>query len=92
MENFSEGLLFVSDTTKAIYFWNGKEVIRVFSGNSKSRPVGAIVKGLPLKKIQFAHIFCADGFYVDEAHYSVLKSITIDDINSAINTPKKGHR
>lgn len=64
-------LLFRSDTTKAVYFWNGENVITV--KEAKNRPLGKVMRGFPNEILKGAYLLSSDGFYVGESHYTILK-------------------
>lgn len=64
-------LIFKSETTKAVYSWNGKEVVTIVG--AERRPVGRIMKGIPNDILEKAHKSKAKKFKVGEADYSILK-------------------
>jgi hypothetical protein len=66
-------LIFKSKATKAVYSWNGKEVVTIIG--STRRPVATIQKGIPSEIISEAYISTAKEFYVGDAVYSVLHRI-----------------
>ena len=73
-------LIFRSETTKAIYSWNGKEVVTIVG--SVDRPVGKIMRGLDNKHLEqvFKKIYTPprhnyDYFKVGDADYQVLQRI-----------------
>lgn len=68
-------LIFKSETTKAIYSWNGKQVVTIVS--AKDRPVGKIMKGIPACYLEEAYDKNLNAFSVGRAIYTVLSKVDI---------------
>jgi hypothetical protein len=63
-------LIFKSETTKAIYSWNGKEVVTIVA--AERRPVGKIIKGISNDTLAIVHKEKSKKFKIGDATYSVL--------------------
>ncbi len=66
-------LIFKSETTKAIYSWNGEQVVTIIG--STGRPVGKIMKGIPNGVLDTAYKNKGKSFKVGDAIYSILKKV-----------------
>lgn len=64
-------LIFKSQSTKAVYSWNGKEVVTIVG--AERRPVGKIMNGIPNAILETAYKAKAKTFNVGDATYSILK-------------------
>lgn len=64
-------LIFKSETTKAVYSWNGKEAVTIVG--AERRPVGKIMKGIPNDILETAYKSKSKKFKVGGADYSILK-------------------
>jgi hypothetical protein len=64
-------LIFKSKTTKAVYSWNGKEVVTIVG--TERRPVGKIMKGIPNDILDVAYKAKSKTFKVGDASYSILQ-------------------
>ncbi len=63
-------LIFRSEVTKAVYAWNGDQVITIVG--VRLRPVGHIMHGIPGRALRMAYRRGAKTFKVGDATYTVL--------------------
>ena len=66
-------LIFKSETTKAVYSFNGNETVTIIG--AKGRPVGKIMKGFENNQLEYVFKNKLLQFWVGESHYIALAHI-----------------
>ena len=64
-------LIFKSETTKAVYSWNGQKVVTIIG--AKNRPIGKIMHGFENKQLEYVFEGKLVQFWVGNAKYNVIK-------------------
>lgn len=69
-------MIFQSETTKAVYCWNGIQVVTVT--DSEERPIGKIMEGIEDNLLHGAYESGLKAFWVGSARYLILNRNEIE--------------
>lgn len=70
-----KALIFKSEVTKAVYYWNGQDVITV--EKAYRRPLGGIMNGIEKSILENAYKVTKKSFMVGGSKYIILKKIIV---------------